>query len=70
MRWLSRNKRSNSACLKKHDRRWGATTNEVSRIREAGDYPAGAEVAPIGTSDSGKAWHSPYQIYHCYDRYL
>ena len=31
----------------------GETTNEVSRIREAGDHPAGGEVPSTGPADPG-----------------
>ena len=40
----------------------GATTNEVPRIREAGDHQAGRGVASVGASDTGQARHSPHHI--------
>ena len=47
---------------KKHDRGMGATTNEVSRIREAGDHPAGRGIASVSASDVGQTGHAPHHI--------
>ena len=40
----------------------GATKNEVSPIREAGDHPAGRGIAPVSTSDVGKNGPAPHHI--------
>jgi putative transposase len=48
----------------------GATTNEIPRLREAGDHPAGRAVASAGQADAGQARHSPATFYRWYDRYL
>ena len=42
---------------KKHDRRMGRTTHEISRLREAGDHPAGRAVASAGEAHAGEARH-------------
>ena len=34
----------------------GETTNEISRIREAGDHPPGRAVAPAGSSARWTSW--------------
>jgi hypothetical protein len=36
----------------------GATTNEIPRLREAGDHPAGRAVAPAGEAHAGHSWAS------------
>lgn len=43
--------------LKKTPSGMGATTNEVSRIREARDHPHRRAVAPSGEADAGHAGH-------------
>jgi hypothetical protein len=49
----------------------GATTNEVSRIREARDHPDRRAVAPARQADAGPARHRPADfLYRWYDRYL
>ena len=34
-------------------------TNEIPRLREAGDHPAGRAIASAGQAHAGQAWHSP-----------
>jgi transposase len=45
-------------------RRMGATTNEVSRIREARDHPHRRAVASAGEAHAGLARHSPHDVSH------
>ena len=40
----------------------GATQNEVSRIRKAGDHQAGRRIAFVGSPDTGQTRHSPHHI--------
>lgn len=47
----------------------GATTNEVSRIREAGDHPPGRELAPAGAARAAKSRHSALDLQSLYDRF-
>jgi transposase InsO family protein len=48
----------------------GAATNEISRIREAGDHPTGRAVAPIGAAHAAKTWYSTVTFNRWYDRFL
>ena len=48
--------------LKKARSRVGATTNEIPRLREAGNHPAGRAVAPVGSTHTGQARHSPIHL--------
>ena len=43
--------------LKKACSGMGTTRNEISRIREARDHPAGRAIAPVGEADPGLARH-------------
>ena len=43
--------------LKKACSGMGATTNEVSRIREAGDHPPDGRIAPADEASPGQAGH-------------
>ena len=40
----------------------GETRNEVSRIREVGDHPAGGEVPSAGPADPGQAGHPEHDV--------
>jgi len=40
----------------------GATTNEISRLREAGDHPARRAVASAGAPHAAEARHSPRHL--------
>jgi putative transposase len=46
----------------------GETRNEVSRLREAGDHPAGRAIPSAGAPDAGKAGIQPARFYRWYDR--
>ena len=48
----------------------GATTNEIPRIREAGDHPARRAVASSGQAHAGQARHSARDFQSWYDRFL
>jgi len=40
----------------------GATTNEISRIREARDHPSGGELAPVGAAQAAEARYSALDL--------
>src|SRR3954468_22306585 len=48
----------------------GATTNEISRLREAGDHPARRAVASAGAPHAAEARHSRATFHRWYDRFL
>jgi hypothetical protein len=48
----------------------GATTNEIPRIREAGDHPPGRAIAPAGAPHAGKLGIPRSTFNRWYDRFL
>ena len=59
-----------AAAQKKHDRGWGTTTNEISRIRKTRDHPDRRAIPFAGAPHAGTARHPRATFHRWYDRFL